>query len=42
MQMSVIIFLLFHLKLKQKYALNVEVAMLSITVDILNLSEIST
>ena len=33
MQMSVIIFLLFRLKLKQSYALNAGAAMLSITVD---------
>lgn len=36
------LFLLFRLKLKQRYALNAGAAMLSITVDILNLSEIST
>lgn len=36
------LFLLFRLKSKQRYALNAGAAMLSITVDILNLSEIST
>lgn len=35
-------FLLFRLKLKQRYTQNAGAAMLSITVDILNLSGIST